>query len=361
MVDDSSTSPPDLHVKHVLVPLDGSESSLRAMLTARVLAERFGAELQTVSVGGADAADRLRVLGVRGSGRRHWGRAGVRDRGRPGRDHCAARKRTGSMFGVPFDPWPRAPARSACGFRGEVGAAALGGPGRRARAIGRELWLVAPSAELAGAAVRAAHRGLRRRFRPVRASAAFGGGVGARARHVDDDPHCRRRHAASVGTRAREEPLRRPPRLRELRRLAGAAVAHHRVRPGRRGHPESDRAGKRCARDTSASGRRAWLLSRRMRAPVCSGCDSELRPRTSSMPRWPRASSRPCVADAVRLFAPDARWLCRHVDDAPAGRETARRKGVTMATFDKHSWPSILVAPHPRRGAIAWHTRSAQA
>ena len=61
MVDDSSTSPPDLHVKHVLVPLDGSESSLRAMLTARVLAERFGAELQTVSVGGADAADRLRV------------------------------------------------------------------------------------------------------------------------------------------------------------------------------------------------------------------------------------------------------------------------------------------------------------
>ncbi len=60
---DARTTPPDLQVRHVLVPLDGSEFALQAMPTARVVAERFGAELQTVSVAGADEdAARLRAL-----------------------------------------------------------------------------------------------------------------------------------------------------------------------------------------------------------------------------------------------------------------------------------------------------------
>lgn len=62
MTDDSSTSLTDVHVEYVLVPLDGSQSALRAMPTARMLAERFGAELQTVSVAREDDADRLRAL-----------------------------------------------------------------------------------------------------------------------------------------------------------------------------------------------------------------------------------------------------------------------------------------------------------
>ena len=41
-------------MRHVLVPLDGSELALQAMPTARVLADRFGAELQTISVARAD-------------------------------------------------------------------------------------------------------------------------------------------------------------------------------------------------------------------------------------------------------------------------------------------------------------------
>jgi nucleotide-binding universal stress UspA family protein len=52
----------NVDVDYVLVPLDGSELALRAMPTARVLAERFGAELQTVSVAREDSADRLRAL-----------------------------------------------------------------------------------------------------------------------------------------------------------------------------------------------------------------------------------------------------------------------------------------------------------
>jgi nucleotide-binding universal stress UspA family protein len=53
----------DLQVRHVLVPLDGSELALQAMPTARVLAQRFGAELHTVSVAGTDdRAGRLRAL-----------------------------------------------------------------------------------------------------------------------------------------------------------------------------------------------------------------------------------------------------------------------------------------------------------
>jgi nucleotide-binding universal stress UspA family protein len=47
----------------VLVPLDGSEFALAALPTARVLAERFNAELHTISVAsGGDDADRLRAL-----------------------------------------------------------------------------------------------------------------------------------------------------------------------------------------------------------------------------------------------------------------------------------------------------------
>lgn len=50
-------------MRHVLVPLDGSESALQAMPTARVLADRFGADLHTVSVAGAEEdADRVRAL-----------------------------------------------------------------------------------------------------------------------------------------------------------------------------------------------------------------------------------------------------------------------------------------------------------
>jgi nucleotide-binding universal stress UspA family protein len=49
---------------HVLVPLDGSEFALAAMPTARVLAERFHAELHAISVSrGGEDADRLLALG----------------------------------------------------------------------------------------------------------------------------------------------------------------------------------------------------------------------------------------------------------------------------------------------------------
>lgn len=53
---EARTPPLDLQLRHVLVPLDGSEFALRAMPSARVLAERFGAELQTVGAAGADDA-----------------------------------------------------------------------------------------------------------------------------------------------------------------------------------------------------------------------------------------------------------------------------------------------------------------
>lgn len=48
-------------MKHVLVPLDGSEFALQAMPTARALAKRFGADVQTISVAGTDDVDRLRA------------------------------------------------------------------------------------------------------------------------------------------------------------------------------------------------------------------------------------------------------------------------------------------------------------
>ena len=45
------------------MPLDGSEFALQAMPTARALTERFGAELQTISIAGSDDdATRLRAL-----------------------------------------------------------------------------------------------------------------------------------------------------------------------------------------------------------------------------------------------------------------------------------------------------------
>lgn len=60
---DTGASAPDVRVGHVLVPIDGSEFALQAMPTARALAERFDAELQTVSVATAHGdAERLRAL-----------------------------------------------------------------------------------------------------------------------------------------------------------------------------------------------------------------------------------------------------------------------------------------------------------
>lgn len=45
---------PALHVQNVLVPLDGSELALQAMPTARALAQRFDADLHTVTVADGD-------------------------------------------------------------------------------------------------------------------------------------------------------------------------------------------------------------------------------------------------------------------------------------------------------------------
>src|SRR5687767_3556843 len=60
MASATSTSSGDLHIGTVLVPLDGSEFALRAMPTARVLADRFGAALHTISV--AERDDEVRRL-----------------------------------------------------------------------------------------------------------------------------------------------------------------------------------------------------------------------------------------------------------------------------------------------------------
>jgi len=63
MTANTDETAPDLQVRHVLVPLDGSEFAMQALPTARALAERLDAELQTVSVaGGADDTNRLRAL-----------------------------------------------------------------------------------------------------------------------------------------------------------------------------------------------------------------------------------------------------------------------------------------------------------
>ena len=64
MTSPDSPIPAETDVRHVLVPLDGSEFSLAAMPTGRALAERFGAELHTISVvEEGDEADRLAALG----------------------------------------------------------------------------------------------------------------------------------------------------------------------------------------------------------------------------------------------------------------------------------------------------------
>lgn len=52
-----------VRVRHVLVPLDGSEFALAALPTARALSERFGAELHAISViEGRDDGGRLSAL-----------------------------------------------------------------------------------------------------------------------------------------------------------------------------------------------------------------------------------------------------------------------------------------------------------
>lgn len=54
---------PVVDVRNVLVPLDGSELALRAMPTARALAQRFDAELHTISVvADGDDTERVRAL-----------------------------------------------------------------------------------------------------------------------------------------------------------------------------------------------------------------------------------------------------------------------------------------------------------
>ena len=56
---------PIVDVRNVLVPLDGSELALQALPTARVLAERFDADLHTITVAGSSSdADRARRLGA---------------------------------------------------------------------------------------------------------------------------------------------------------------------------------------------------------------------------------------------------------------------------------------------------------
>jgi hypothetical protein len=48
----STAAIPEVIIDNVLVPLDGSAFALAALSTATVLAERFTAELQTISVAG---------------------------------------------------------------------------------------------------------------------------------------------------------------------------------------------------------------------------------------------------------------------------------------------------------------------
>ena len=66
----AASRPPDPTYRHVLVPLDGSDLAAGAVPAARRLAERFGAEIHTISVAesaaGADSLHRhaAEVLGV---------------------------------------------------------------------------------------------------------------------------------------------------------------------------------------------------------------------------------------------------------------------------------------------------------
>jgi nucleotide-binding universal stress UspA family protein len=63
MTSDEPAPPAAVHVRNVLVPLDGSELSLQAMPTARALARRFGADIHTVTVAESDHdVDRFHAL-----------------------------------------------------------------------------------------------------------------------------------------------------------------------------------------------------------------------------------------------------------------------------------------------------------
>jgi nucleotide-binding universal stress UspA family protein len=65
MSHDETSPESDVHVRHVLVPLDGSELALRAVPTARALAGRLGAVVHVVSVAETEEdAVRLRALGA---------------------------------------------------------------------------------------------------------------------------------------------------------------------------------------------------------------------------------------------------------------------------------------------------------
>ena len=159
-------APTNVHVEYVLVPLDGSEFALRAMPTARVLAERFGAELQTVSVAGEDAADRLRglaseALGVDVGDERVFVTEG---------DHVRLLRDAEANW---IDVWCafRPMAEGVCMERsiGSVARSVLQRSENPVVALGPSAdnpgWSPR-SAELAGSAVRTPHRGLRRRLRP---------------------------------------------------------------------------------------------------------------------------------------------------------------------------------------------------
>ena len=63
MTTEAATPPTPLSVSHVLVPIDGSELSLRALPTARALAARLGADVQSISIAtDEDDAARLRTI-----------------------------------------------------------------------------------------------------------------------------------------------------------------------------------------------------------------------------------------------------------------------------------------------------------
>jgi nucleotide-binding universal stress UspA family protein len=65
MTAQAKPSSTDVQFKHVLVPLDGSNFGLAAIPTARALAERFNAELRTISVASnEDRAGRLLTVGA---------------------------------------------------------------------------------------------------------------------------------------------------------------------------------------------------------------------------------------------------------------------------------------------------------
>jgi nucleotide-binding universal stress UspA family protein len=60
---ETTPSGPAVDVRHVLVPLDGSELALQAMPTARQLARRLDAEVHTITVAAGDAdADQARAF-----------------------------------------------------------------------------------------------------------------------------------------------------------------------------------------------------------------------------------------------------------------------------------------------------------